>query len=255
MGEQNTNTAINSATASVNTSLDEVNNAPLIQTTTTNNNSSGNKISSPSSDSSPSVSKDLLKNIDWPFDISELYRIGFNFFKGLFPTKFTSKILTISYFKENESKAFHPSYDQRNLLVAFSLQEKHGKFNNDKARSLGALDFIGHDRRLVFIYLLFFINIIHYYYFFRNAWISLDSMSKAEAQQEFIKLLDTLCPLFRPYVIAVKCDQEEKEQKKKEQEMMELKKQQELEELERQKAKEELRKTELEKQKKYEEQK
>lgn len=53
-----------------------------------------------------------------------------------------------TFFLENESKAFHPSYDQRNSLVALSLQEKHGKFNSDKARPLGALDFIGHDRRL-----------------------------------------------------------------------------------------------------------
>jgi len=53
---------------------------------------------------------------------------------------------------ENESKAFHPSYDQRNAFVAFSLQEKFGKFNADKARPLGALDFVGHDRRYKFIF-------------------------------------------------------------------------------------------------------
>ena len=54
--------------------------------------------------------------------------------------------------KDNESKAFHPSYDQRNTLVAYTLQEKHGKFNSDKARPLGALDFVGHDRRLAHCY-------------------------------------------------------------------------------------------------------
>ena len=26
---------------------------------------------------------ELLKNIDWPFDTPELYKIAFNFFKGL----------------------------------------------------------------------------------------------------------------------------------------------------------------------------
>ena len=30
-----------------------------------------------------SSSKDLLKSIDWPFDTPELYKIAFNFFKGL----------------------------------------------------------------------------------------------------------------------------------------------------------------------------
>lgn len=31
-----------------------------------------------------SSAKDLLlKNIDWPFDTPELYKIAFNFFKGL----------------------------------------------------------------------------------------------------------------------------------------------------------------------------
>lgn len=48
---------------------------------------------------------------------------------------------------DNESKAFHPSYDQRNTLVAYSLQVKHGNFNPEKANPLGTLDFVGHDRR------------------------------------------------------------------------------------------------------------
>ncbi len=56
-------------------------------------------------------------------------------------------ITSFQLFLENESKAFHPSYDQRNAFVAYSLQEKHGKFNPEKARPLGALDFVGHDRR------------------------------------------------------------------------------------------------------------
>ena len=100
---------------------------------------------------------------------------------------------------------------------------------------MGALDFVGHDRR--------------------NAWTALDTLSQTEAQQEFIKQLDSLCPLFRPYVMAVKCDMEEKERKKKELEELERRKLLELEELEQQKAQEEQRRLELEKQQKYEEQK
>ncbi|KAI2801266.1 Golgi resident protein GCP60 [Blomia tropicalis] len=160
---------------------------------------------------------ELLKNIDWPFDTPELYKIAFNFFK------------------ENESKAFHPSYDQRVAFIAYTLQEKYGKFNADKARPLGALDFVGHDRR--------------------NAWIALESMSKSDAQLEFIKLLDTLCPLFRPYVIAVKCDLDEKERKRKELKELERQKQIELEEQDKRKAEEEKMRIELEKKQKYEEQK
>jgi len=89
----------------------------------------------------------------------------------------------------------------------------------------------------------------------RNAWINLDALSQAEAQQEFIKLLDSLCPLFRPYVMAVKCDIDEKERKQRELEELERRKQIEAEELDKRKAEEEAKRIELEKQHKYEEQK
>lgn len=89
----------------------------------------------------------------------------------------------------------------------------------------------------------------------RNAWIALDSLSKEEAQQEFIKLLDSLCPIFRPYVMAVKCDIEEKERKQRELEELERRTQVELEELDKRKAEEAQKLLELEKQQKYEKQK
>lgn len=67
---------------------------------------------------------------------------------------------------DNESKAFYPSYDQRNTLVAYSLQEKYGKFNSEKAIPLGALDFVGHDRRylshLFVLYKIIFIVLRHF---------------------------------------------------------------------------------------------
>ncbi|KAH9516754.1 Golgi resident protein GCP60 [Dermatophagoides farinae] len=138
--------------------------------------------------------------IEWPYDEKDLYKISLNFFK------------------ENEGKAFHPSYDQRNMLVALTLQEKHGKFNQEKAIPLGALDFVGHDRR--------------------NAWISLNTMPANEARQQFFELLDKLCPFFRSYLIAVRCDMEEKERKQKELEELKLRK---LEELEKCRAEEEAR--------------
>ena len=90
----------------------------------------------------------------WPFETPQLYRIAFNFFKGVcvsvsvaFLIYFIISLNISPLILENESKAFHPSYDQRNAFVAYSLQEKHGKFNPEKARPLGALDFVGHDRR------------------------------------------------------------------------------------------------------------
>nr|XP_046919685.1 Golgi resident protein GCP60-like isoform X1 [Dermatophagoides farinae] len=152
--------------------------------------------------------------IEWPYDEKDLYKISLNFFK------------------ENEGKAFHPSYDQRNMLVALTLQEKHGKFNQEKAIPLGALDFVGHDRR--------------------NAWISLNTMPANEARQQFFELLDKLCPFFRSYLIAVRCDMEEKERKQKELEELKLRK---LEELEKCRAEEEARAEEVEKQQQNEKQK
>ncbi|XP_017486268.1 PREDICTED: Golgi resident protein GCP60-like [Rhagoletis zephyria] len=136
---------------------------------------------------------------------------------------------------QNESKAFHPSYDQRNAFVAYSLQEKHGKFNPEKARPLGALDFVGHDRR--------------------TAWTALGDLSQAEAQQAFIALLHSLCPIFRPYVAAVRCDLDDKERKRREAEEAEARAKQEAEEGERRRAEEAAAAAELEKQRKYEEQK
>ncbi|OTF78393.1 hypothetical protein BLA29_006892 [Euroglyphus maynei] len=152
--------------------------------------------------------------IEWPYDEKELYKIALNFFK------------------ENEGKAFHPSYDQRNMLVALTLQEKHGKFNQEKAIPLGALDFVGHDRR--------------------NAWISLNTISANEARQKFVQHLDNICPVFRSYLIAVRCDIEEKERKRKESEEMKRKK---LEELEKCRVEEEARAKEEEKRQQYEKQK
>lgn len=54
-------------------------------------------------------------------------------------------------FTVNENKAFHPTYDQRNLFYALHLQIKHGPFIEEKAPQLGVLDFIGKDRRYYLI--------------------------------------------------------------------------------------------------------
>lgn len=88
--------------------------------------------------------------------------------------------------------------------------------------------------------------------FYRNAWISLNDMSKRDASNHFVQLLNQLCPVFRSYLIAVKFDIEEKERKRKE---LEEKERRELEVLKRQKEEEEEKNKIEEKQKEYEKQK
>ena len=48
---------------------------------------------------------------------------------------------------------------------------------------------------------------------FRQAWVSLGDMSKEEAMTEFVRVLDGLCPLFKPYIEAHKTEKEEAERK------------------------------------------
>lgn len=77
---------------------------------------------------------------------------------------------------------------------------------------LGAFDMIGRDRRL--------------------AWQNLGSITKSQAMEGFIDLLDRSCAAFKPYIEAIKKDREEKERLAAEQEcqriaQMELERQQE----------------------------
>ncbi|RWS04967.1 Golgi resident protein GCP60-like isoform X2 [Dinothrombium tinctorium] len=104
----------------------------------------------------------------------------------------------IKFFKDNESKAFHPSYNDRNYLLALVLQVKHGAYNESKEPPLGPFDLVGRDRR--------------------QAWSDLGTMSKEEAMSTFIKLLDKLCPLFKPFVEAHKREKDEKERQRLEEE-------------------------------------
>ncbi|XP_054153942.1 Golgi resident protein GCP60-like [Oppia nitens] len=103
--------------------------------------------------------------------------------------------IAIKFYKDNESKAFHPSYDNRNQFMAFIFQEKYGKFDASKAKPLGPLDIVGKDRR--------------------NSWISLTDTNQLSAQKGFVKLLHQMCPLFEPYVKAFKVDFDEKERLKR----------------------------------------
>ncbi|XP_076299675.1 Golgi resident protein GCP60 [Lasioglossum baleicum] len=137
----------------------------------------------------------------WGFETRELYKMAVNFYK------------------EKEGKAVHLSYEDKLKLVAFTQQVTHGKCTAENASPLGVLDVIGRDRRL--------------------AWQNLGDISKEQAMEGFIVLLDKLCPLFRTVVEAQRRDIEEKLRLKKEEEAKQLEEERRLKELDEQKKKEE----------------
>lgn len=94
------------------------------------------------------------------------------------------------FFSEKSGKAIHLSYEDNLKLVAFTQQAAHGPLDLAKAPPLGMFDVIGKDRRI--------------------AWQHLGTITKLQAMEGFIDLLDRLCPLFKPYVEAIKKDREEK---------------------------------------------
>lgn len=140
----------------------------------------------------------------WGLPLKELYR------------------LSLCFYKEKSGKAVHLSYEDNLKLVAFTQQVIHGPVNPNTAQPVGVLDVIGKDRRL--------------------AWLQLGNISREQAMEGFVTLLDRLCPLFKPYIEAIKKDREEKERLAK----VEEKRQKELQEQE---------KIKLEEQQKYENEK
>lgn len=104
-------------------------------------------------------------------------------------------------------------------LVAFIQQVTHGKCTAENAAPLGVLDVIGKDRRL--------------------AWQNLGDISKEEAMEGFVVLLDKLCPLFKTVVEALKRDIDEKKRLQKEEEVKKVEEEKRLKELEEEKQKEE----------------
>ncbi|XP_055381690.1 Golgi resident protein GCP60 [Condylostylus longicornis] len=154
------------------------------------------------------------QKVKWDLPLKELYK------------------LALAFYKEKSGKAIHLSYEDNLKLIAFTQQAAHGQFDPNTAPQLGVLDVIGRDRRL--------------------AWQSLGLVSKTEAQESFIDMLDRLCPTLRPYIEAIKKDKEEKlrkelEEKQKAQELLEQEKklQEEKKEFEEQCYKEEMQKRQL----------
>lgn len=116
--------------------------------------------------------------------------------------------------------------------MAFTQQAAHGPLDPGKAPQLGMFDVIGKDRRI--------------------AWQHLGTITKLQAMEGFIDLLDRLCPQFKPYVEAIKKDREEKAQqaqaeeaKRREQVEKEKEKLAELKRIEDEKNREEIQRRQL----------
>lgn len=97
--------------------------------------------------------------------------------------------------------------------MSFSQQALHGPITTADLPPLGAFDVIGRDRRV--------------------AWQNLGNITKSQAMEGFIDLLDRSCAAFKPYIEAIKKDREEKErlaleQERRRKEQLELERQQEI---------------------------
>ncbi|XP_037933034.1 Golgi resident protein GCP60 [Teleopsis dalmanni] len=97
--------------------------------------------------------------------------------------------LALTFYKQNSGKAIHLSYDDNLKLIAFKQQASLGPFESSRSPDLGVLDVIGRDRR--------------------QHWQLLGSITREQAMEGFIDLLDSMCNAFRPYVEAVKQNREE----------------------------------------------
>lgn len=91
---------------------------------------------------------------------------------------------------DKSGKAVHLSYEDNLKLVALTMQAGHGPMEKQKLEPLGVFDVIGKNRR--------------------EQWSHLGLMSKLQAMEGFIDLLDRLCPAFKPCIEAIKKDREEK---------------------------------------------
>lgn len=109
----------------------------------------------------------------WGMPLKSLYRLG------------------LSFFKDKSGKAVHLSYEDNLKLIAFTQQATHGPLDTANAQPLGVLDVIGRDRRI--------------------AWQQLGTITKAQAMEGFLDLLDRLCAAFKPYVEAIKKADEERQ--------------------------------------------
>lgn len=91
--------------------------------------------------------------------------------------------------------------------MAYTKQVAHGKYRTDVFPEVGLLDVVGNDRR--------------------QAWQSLGDMSRESAMAEFVKMLDRLCPLLKPFIQAHRTERDEKRRKEEEEERRRLEEEEE----------------------------
>ncbi|XP_017066972.1 Golgi resident protein GCP60 [Drosophila eugracilis] len=132
---------------------------------------SGNNSSISSSGAVQSADTATPSAEKWGFPLLELYRLAFTFYK------------------RNSGKAIHLSYEDNLKLIAFKQQAALGPFNTSRAPALGVLDVIGRDRQ--------------------QHWQLLGEITREQAMEGFVDLLDTMCSAFRPYIEAVRQDRDD----------------------------------------------
>ncbi|KAF4102372.1 Golgi resident protein GCP60 [Onychostoma macrolepis] len=126
----------------------------------------------------PQKSWSLERN--WGFTLEELFK------------------LALKFFKEMNGKAFNPTYEENLRLVALHKQITIGPYDPIECPEIGFFDVLGNDRR--------------------KEWLRLGSMAKEDAMEDFVKLLNSCCSLFAPYVTSHKIEKEEQEKRQREEE-------------------------------------
>ncbi|MCI4382931.1 hypothetical protein PGIGA_G00020510 [Pangasianodon gigas] len=106
--------------------------------------------------------------------------------------------LALKFFKEMNGKAFNPTYEENLLFVALQKQIFLGPYNPKVCPEVGFFDVLGNDRR--------------------KKWAELGSIAKEDAMEDFVKLLNSCCSLFSPYVTSHKIEKEELERRLREEE-------------------------------------
>uniref|UniRef100_A0A8C1ZUQ9 Zgc:162964 n=1 Tax=Cyprinus carpio TaxID=7962 RepID=A0A8C1ZUQ9_CYPCA len=122
----------------------------------------------------PQKSWSLERN--WGFTLDELFK------------------LALKFFKEMNGKAFNPTYEDNLRLVALHKQITIGPYDPNTCPEIGFFDVLGNDRR--------------------KEWLRLGSMAKEDAMEDFVKLLNSCCSLFAPYVTSHKIEKEEQEKRR-----------------------------------------
>ena len=91
--------------------------------------------------------------------------------------------LALRFMHEKDgSKAVAMSYADKLRLAALTKQASKGPFNPEHMPDVGFLDRVGNDRR--------------------EAWRQLGDMPREKAMADLVGLVDSLSPLFRPYLEA-----------------------------------------------------